>query len=246
MQVDKPDMSHLAQQRVEEAAVFRCAPFDWTIKDFSKPAGTDEHGNPTPATHSHALVIRFAAIKKWHPEGEGAWSQKWPEGWFIEVSVWIIGKDGNPNEAAIKNLAECGIWDGDLDKIETQAPSKVWCHVTVEEESYQGKPQFRGAWINPDADRPAGRGGFKPTSPETMSSLRARFGVKLKAIGGNKPAGKPAAPGGVTPSTTPQTTPSTTPATTPTPEPAGDPLASEAPATTGGPIEGIEDEKIPF
>ena len=168
-----------AQESINEEGVYRCWPLAWAIERADSGAV--------------AVAIRFAIHQRWHGKEQG-WSQDYPIGWYVDARTWIVKKDGSINQNAVASLAKAGLWDGDWDKFEDPTPPNIYVHVTVEAETYEGKTRFRGAWINPDADEPAARGGFAPTDTELLRSLRQRFAGQTKAVAGGKPAGRAPAP----------------------------------------------------
>lgn len=169
------------QQPLDKEGVYRAWPISWALQESTK----DE-------SKSVAVAIRFVVHQMWHGKDVG-WSQPYPAGWFCDGHVWIVKKDGSLNQGAIANLQKCGLWDGDFDKF-MQPPPNYFVHIDVGSEQYEGKLRYRANWVNPDADEPSVRGGFQPTNPDLVQSLRQRFQPQTKAIAGGQRTGAPPPP----------------------------------------------------
>jgi len=180
------------QQLVEEEGTFRMFPISWTLEESEK-------------TGSVALAIRMGVSQKWHGR-EAGWSEQYPPGWYSEHRAWILirPKDGQGNtianadpvlsEKTVKRLAECGLWDGDFDKIQGPPPAVyVLCDIELEQqEGY--KARHRINWVNPNADEPKARGAFAPVDRGLLDKLRAKHQQKARAITSAPPGTAPAAP----------------------------------------------------
>lgn len=166
---------------------YRGFPVSWTVEQST-----------AEGSQSVAIAFRFGIAQRWLGKEQG-WSPEWPAGYFTEHRAWIVKKDGTPNERAIQGLAECGLWDGDFDKLSAPMPPSVMVLLSVEAETYEGKARFRANWVNPNADEPTPRGGFKPADASLLQSLRQRFEGPMKAIAGGQPKTPPATPPGTTP-----------------------------------------------
>lgn len=246
-------MSKYAQALLDQEGIYRAFPLTWT----AQPSKQKD-------SKSVSIVIQFGIRQKWHPpqpneEGEGNWSQPWPEGYYTYGRSAVIGRDGTPNAGAVEALSKAGLWDGDFDKLSGPPPS-IFVHLDVKESEFNGKKQIGADWINPDAEKPRERGGLAPASSELLDSLRTRFGSATKAIAGGKPGGAPGAPpgglstpvsptpapapAGVVPAQpTPAAQPATTPAAAPQPQPTPAPQPQPAaipPEAAGLPPEGEE------
>lgn len=180
------------QAQVEEEGTFRMFPISWTLEESEK-------------TGSVALAIRMGVQQKWHGR-EAGWSEQYAPGWYSEHRAWILvrPKDAQGNtianadpilsEKTVKRLAECGLWDGDFDKIQLPPPAVfVLCDIELEQqEGY--KPRHRINWVNPNADEPKPRGAFAPVDRGLLDKLRAKHQAKARAITAAPPSSAPAAP----------------------------------------------------
>lgn len=179
--------SQYAQAQMDQAGTFRAWPLSWNIQAPKNPA----------ESQSHAVVIQFAISDRWDPDGNGGgtWTEM-PPGWFTYGRAWIVKRDGTVNEAAVKNLRDAKLWNGDFDQFQVEPPN-VFVIVEVDAEEYNGKVQHRANRIHPDADvPPEKKTGLKPADPDLLASLRATYGPQVRAtIGGQVPAGRPPAPG---------------------------------------------------
>lgn len=221
------NVEEYTQHQLEEEGVFRAFPVAWTVVE--KESG------------SVGIRFQFAIRAKWWGKEQG-WSQEWPPGFFLYGEAWVVGrkdKGGDINQAAVENLGKCGLWNGDFDVLTGPVPS-VNVLLDVGFETYEGTTRLKVKWINPDAAEPTARGGFAPADPNVLSTLRARFQSKTRALAGGAPAGTAPAPPHVpspTPMPTPAPTPGPTPAPTPGPTPAPVQVApTDAPAPQPAPI----------
>jgi hypothetical protein len=184
------NIEDLTQSVIDEEGTFRAIPIDWTLEESDTV--DEETGKKS---QSVALAIKLSIVSKWHPDADGgAWSQDYPPGWYVEHRGWVVKKDGTLNEKALASLSECGLFDGEFEKVLEGPPPQVTVLAEVSKENYKGQDRMRANWVNPNADRPQPRGQFRPANPDLVNSLRARFGSQAKAIAGGKPGGKPPAP----------------------------------------------------
>lgn len=205
------------KHRWDQEGQYRAFPIRWRLEEKQSGAA--------------AIVFEFALKQQWHGDEVG-WSQEWGPGYYSEGRAWIVKKDGAMNEGAIENLAKCGLWNGDFDALEGRPP-QVMVIVDVRAEAYEGKTYYRVAWINPNADVPeAPPGGWQPTNPDTLATLRKRFQTQTRAIAGGKAGGqggnqagmRPPAPGVPSPGVpAPQPTPAPVPTPVPSPVQHGQP-----------------------
>lgn len=159
----------LLVQEVAEKAQFRGRPVQWTV--FK-----------SPKSESQSIKIQFAITQKWD-ESTSSWSGEYPDGWYTEHDAWFVGKDGSLNMKTVERLAECGLWDGDFDKL-AGPPPNVTCIVSVEYDDYTKK--FRASWVNPNSDAPrAQTGGFAPVTSSALEALKAQFGGQARAAAGS-------------------------------------------------------------
>jgi len=92
-----------------------------------------------------------------------------------EGTVWIIGRDGTPNQRGIRDLARVFGWNGDLEQF---AADSGWrpkdCEITVVEEEYNGKKRLKVAWIN--------ELGSKGRTKDTAKRLMSAYGDTFKRL----------------------------------------------------------------
>lgn len=219
------NIEDLTTARLAEEGDFRVFPIAWSVQESK--AVDKETGKKS---ESVAIIFHFGISQKWHPEatGDGGdWSDTWPTGYFVENKTWVIGKDGNENARAIENLAKCGLWDGDWDKLTGPVPSGFFLLATVGSEEHAGKTYHRADWINPNADKPQkrGGGGFAPLDTGLLANLRNKHQAKTRAVA----SGGTAAPAG------PAATPTPAGQAPATPTPAGPTPAGQAQQPAGAP-----------
>lgn len=163
------------------AGNYRVRPIAWTVQK-----------SPRDDSQSTAIRIAYSIVARWDAESE-QWVD-WPQGWFVYGQHWIVKRNGQLNESAVRMLRESGVWNGDFSALEDDPPQNVTAIATVAENVYEGNVSYRVDWVDANADAPRTRGGFKPADPELLASLRARFQSQVRAIGGGSPQGTPPAP----------------------------------------------------
>lgn len=164
------------------AGTYRVRPIAWTVQE-----------SPKEGSHSVALRVAYSIVARWDAEGK-AWTEDWPVGWHVDGFHWIVKKDGQLNDSAVRMLKDAGVWNGDFSILEVEPPQNVTVLATVEENTYEGKTSYRVNWVDPNADEPRQRGGFKPADPNLLASLRTRFQSQVRAVAGGSPQGTPPSP----------------------------------------------------
>lgn len=107
------------------------------------------------------------------------WSEYQQEAWG---TLWIVKKDGNPNENAVRSLVcACG-WDGTLGSIANQEFRPNPCQFNVKADTYQNQTRFKVSFVNEYDRKP---GGLGTVSPEKLKELTTRFGAPLRALAGS-------------------------------------------------------------
>lgn len=111
--------------------------------------------------------------------------------------LWVIGKQGQPLEWSVRDLAKWAQWDGDLESVAkgSWTPADPVCfHVQPNE--YEGVIRYRlTRFVDPE--KPDG-GSVSGLDLEEVKPLAAAFGPALRAIAADLvedvPAAKPATP----------------------------------------------------
>jgi len=121
----------------------------------------------------------------------------------ITAYLYIMVEAGQkPNETTINSLKESLGWDGvDLEWL-VNSEDMPQFQIVVEDEEYNGKVSRKVKWINPN-NASGGGSGLKSGD---ISAIKAKFGMKLRALSGGKtvPKKTPAAPAAPTaPATAP-------------------------------------------
>lgn len=186
--------------KLDRAGLFKANIKSWGIKEAKSGA--------------IAVNIEFGILSMKVP-GEDAWEDWSGYDAFVYGDFWVIGKNGMPNESAVKQLVECLAWTGELRDIQ-QGPPAVVVQVLVNEEEYDGKTYFKATWMNPEDYV----GGPNHADDGEVAAMSTRFGSMLRASAsaaraalGNAPAAAkgtaaPAkAPGGGTAKTSAATAP---------------------------------------
>lgn len=105
---------------------------------------------------------------------EGGWIDCEP--CDVEGTIWLIKKDGEPNEGAVKSLMEHAGWDGNLESLVDGWVPKPVC-IEVKNEEYNGVTRTRVAFIN-------GYDSGGSVTRTRLAELQAKFGHRLAALGG--------------------------------------------------------------
>lgn len=207
-------------QLIEEQGTYRAFPLQWTLEQADSGA--------------IALAIRFGIYSKWQGKEHG-WGMDYPAGWYTDHRAWIVkkpteeqskrGLGGSLNDKAIENLSKCGLWDGDFEKLD-QPPPRVFVHVEVEPEEYQGTTRWRANWVNPDGPEPKPRGQFAPVDRSLLDKLRAQHQAKTRALAGGGGAS------GTAPATPPPPPPQFGTGAAPSVQPAGTGAPAALPASS--------------
>jgi hypothetical protein len=132
-------------------------------------------------TKSVQVSIEFSLTEWWNPE-QREWTDWAPYDHRAFASVWIIKRDGTPNERALQNLVESLGWNGDIDDLnrtDTWTPNP--CQLTVEENTYDGKTTLRVNWINPYNAQPV----IKGMDESGVKQIKARLGGQFRALAAN-------------------------------------------------------------
>jgi len=167
------------QSQLDREGTYRGFPLTWTVEEA--------------ASGAVAIAFQFGIMVEWGGR-EAGWGEAWPAGYFTTHRAWVVKKDGTLNTAAIDALGKAGLWDGDWDKISGPVPKVVVLLDVKAEHSEQYGTRYRADWVNPNADEPAARGGFKPADTGLLSKLSARFQGQTRALAAGAPA-----PGGASP-----------------------------------------------
>ena len=164
-----------------ETGIYRARPIEWVIEEYE-------------GKQTKALRIKFEIIQRWDGDGGGGgtWSAEFPGGYVQFHRAFIIGKEGNLNERAIRSLTEAGLWDGNFESLAQDPNPHARAIVDVRENEYNGRVSYRIEWVNPDAEKPRAAGGPRTTDASVLQQLQARFGAQTRAMGGGstpQPAG---------------------------------------------------------
>lgn len=167
---------------LDREGIFKAKPVAWKVKKFD-------------GKNTIAIAIELAIVAQLDGQQWTDWRQ------YDQVHVWgdwfVMKKDGQPNTAAIEQLATSLGWDGSLRAMFGSPPDRV-VQITVKAENYNGETYHKATWMNPEDFVPTGGG----ANEQEVGQLEARFGSLLRAAAGAgakkaapaKPAPKPAEP----------------------------------------------------
>lgn len=116
-----------------------------------------EYGLKEAESGALAVSIRAKLIQCWQNEEWVNWDHYDQE---ADGDVWVVKKDGTPNEGAIHSLAQWAGWDGDMQSLVNANWQPLKCQCQVKREDYKGETRFKIAFLNdwnPMSPAPAGR-----------------------------------------------------------------------------------------
>jgi hypothetical protein len=172
-------------------------------------------------TSSLAVTLQVRLTELWDGDHWEEWSQ-----YDMEATgdIWIIKKDGTPNENGVRSLVENAGWDASIDSVYGQTWQPTPVQVVVKRDDYKGEVRFRIEFVNTYDRTP---GAVSTVSSDKARELSSQHGAALRAIAGNVkrngppgPGGpvKPPAPGAVAAPVRPATPPAAARVGTPTPK----------------------------
>jgi hypothetical protein len=170
----------------DREGTFRCEIIDYGIEESAKAE-----------SQSVLIPIRVKLTEIYH---EGQW-MPWAE--YDQEAygrVCVVKKDGNLNQSGCDQLMKNAGWDGDFGALGAKSWIPQPCQVRLEAEEYNGKTQFKIAFVS-GFDATPGGAAMAVVAPDKVKSLQARFGAGLRAMRGSAamnskapPKGKPPAP----------------------------------------------------
>ena len=106
-----------------------------------------------------------------------------------EGDIWIVKKDGQPNQNGIESLVKFAGWDGDMISIPSMGWQPTPCQVVVKRDDYKDQTRYKIAFINDHDRRP---GAMSNVDATKAKDLQNRYGAQLRAIVGNARRNGPA------------------------------------------------------
>jgi len=151
-------------QRIDRQGMFTGRVLDYGVKTASSGA----------VALSVHVEIDYALIG-------GEW-EDWREFEFDAFGdLWVVGKQGQPLEWSVRDLAKWAAWDGDLESVAKGSwtpPDSVCFHVQPNE--YEGVTRYRlTRFVDPE--KPAG-GSVSGLDLDEVKPLAAAFGPALRTI----------------------------------------------------------------
>lgn len=112
---------------------------------------------------------------------------------FCYVNVYFITTQGKVSESGVKQLSEALLWDGDTVTLNDFDWSDTPVQLSVKQEEYQGKTQFKFGWLSHYNDKPGG-GAIDSVGDDGLKNIATQFGSQLRAFCGERPAPPSGAP----------------------------------------------------
>lgn len=152
---------------------FRAMPLEW---------GFDE-------AKSGALAIKMVLrLDEVWAVSDGGTEEEWCD-WRGEHQacygyIWIVGKEGKPNETGIQQAVRALGWDGKLDTITDPSWVPTGCQVSLKQEEYNGQAKIKAGWFNHWFDSPGGMSAN--VEPAEAKAKLSRFAGQFVAIAANE------------------------------------------------------------
>ncbi len=122
---------------------------------------------------SGALAIHIRAHILAHHES-GEWLDDTDTEIIAEGDIWIIKKDGTPNEPGVQSLVNHAGWDTCLESIVEETWTPLPCVVTVRSDEYKGVTRHKIAFLNSWSWQPRGN-----VSKQRARQLQEKYGQEL-------------------------------------------------------------------
>lgn len=154
-----------------------------------------DYGTRETEGQAVAVTIQVTLLEMW----DGSEWQEWEQyGMEAAGDLWVVKKDGTPNNNPAKSLIEHAGWDGSFASITNRTWQPTPCQVVIKRDDYKDQVRYRVEFVNA-YDRTPGQ--VSNVSPDKARELDGRFGSHFRALAGNTkrngsaPApGKPATP----------------------------------------------------
>lgn len=145
--------------KLDRAGIFKAKPIKWTL--FKSDSG------------AVAINIEFKVTAQLVNHEWESWAEYDATVWG---AYWVVKKDQTINTQTVEQLARSIGWNGDLRALSTPVRSDIEVQITVKEDEYDGKTQYKAGWLNPGNYEPID----KPDEGD-LDDLHGRFGSLLKA-----------------------------------------------------------------
>lgn len=166
-------------QPVDRTGWFRCRITDYGLEE----------------AESGSVAVKFLATltEMWDRDAQSwePWEQYEME---AQGNVWIIKKDGKPNQKAVESLCKCCDWDGTLASIAAKTWEPPAFQGEVKAETYREETRYRIEWLAA-FDATPGAGTMSAVDDNKLKALEAKYGSQLRGIAGNFVRNKPKPPG---------------------------------------------------
>lgn len=176
------------------------------------------------------VALRVLITGIWN-EAEQQWEDDWEQyQCVVGGMICVVKNDREPNETAIRSLAEAAGWDGKATTIQEERWNPKPIAFTVEENDYKGSISYRIGFVNRYDSTPGSASGITNAEAASFDTI---YGPKVRAIASNavRNASAPAA----STSTTKPAPPTAPPATRPEKPNANKPEPNKAPDASPAP-----------
>lgn len=148
-----------------------------------------EYGLKEMESGSVAIALKAQLTEWWDPAAQ-AWVDWAPYGMEATGDLWVVKKDGNPNDKSAESLMRHAGWDASFSSVVNGTWQPTPCQVDIKEEEYQQKKTLRLSFL---ADFNRTPGALSNVDPAKASALDTRFGGTFRALAANVMRNRPAA-----------------------------------------------------
>lgn len=127
---------------------------------------------------SVALKVRILEAYNFETEQWDDWRAYEPYEGF--GNVWIIKKDGSPNQNAIESLVKFAGWSGDIAEIVHKQWKPTPIRFSVAADTYKNETRYKVGFLGDYNSVPVF--GIKSIAPDEAKSFQAKYQSQLRAI----------------------------------------------------------------
>lgn len=165
-------------KQLDRAGIFKAVAQSWFVQ-------TKENSGSVAIGIQFLITAQLNGNNEW--DDWSAYEEHGITGYF-----YVVKRDGSVNVPTVDQLVWSLGWTGDLAEVHALPVPAKEVQITVKEETYEGRTQFKVGWLNPGDFTPGPRG----ASDTEVKQLHARFGSLLRAAASSS-ASKPRKPDGL-------------------------------------------------
>ncbi len=132
---------------------------------------------------SGAVAVNLVAkVDECWDADANAWVDYRSHDYRVRGDIWIVKKDGKPNQAQAQALIDFAGWDGSLEAITNGTWQPTPCSFVINEDTYKDVTRYRVSWLNAYDRTPGAIGNM---TPDKVKVLQAQYGPQFRALAGN-------------------------------------------------------------